>query len=213
MALSSPPATPALIPWEPYERRTDVVFNPPRAPGKHGVVPWPSVENREWATDRHRFVWELPDAAYAAFRSWVARVEAGEPQAVALAQDREISVVKRNPAGRRDELLDPEGVLFDISDALHSGIFDDPTDRDNSKEAAQRRYELRRAVAQGIIQEIFGDDVDDMIEWITNDCYEAQCGEDYQLDSQRDRAEKRLKLGTANARDRAIAALGDDYWR
>jgi hypothetical protein len=213
MALSPSTRAPALIPWKPYERRLDEVFNPPREPGKHPVKPWPTATEREWFTESHKFFWELPDAAYESFRAWVARVEAGELEALALAQDREINVVTRNPTGKRDELLDPESILFDIGDALHSGIFDDPKDRDNSAGAHQRRYELRRAVAQGIIKEIFGDDVGDMIQWITNDCYEAQGDTSYQMDSQRMRAEERLKLGIANARDHAIAALGEEYWR
>ncbi|QEE39918.1 MULTISPECIES: hypothetical protein [unclassified Methylobacterium] len=206
------PPVPDLIPGEPYERRRDVTFNPPREPGKHEPKTWPEVGAREGATDRHEFVWELPDGAYNALRYWVARVEAGDPAAVALAQEREIRVVVRNPPGKRDAFLDPEDVLFRIGDALYSGIFDDPEDRDNSEAAHKRRYDLRTKVADGIIHDIFGDGYYGMVSWILEECYEAQGETCYQMGAQWKRAEMRLQLGIANKRDHAIDAMGPDYW-
>lgn len=203
---------PDVIPVLPFERRGITEFNPPRMPGKHAVRPWPPSAEREWATDRHQFDWEMPDAAYDAMRAWVARVEAGEPDAMELAKAREVWVVQRNPAGKRDVLHSPEYVLSQISKGLHDEVFDDPEDRDYSNAGYQRRYEIRLMVAKGIIQEIFGNDVGDMIFWITEACWEADDEPCYDMNAQRLRAERRLDLGIANARDREIDAMGPGYW-
>lgn len=194
------------------ERVPVTPMNPRRKRGKHRVEPWPTSAEREWATDRHRFSWELSDEAYDALRSWVMRVEAGNDEAVALAQARAISVVQRNPAGKRDVLYTPDHVLFDISEAIHDEVWDDPYDTDMSREGEERRSELRMKIAEAIIATIFGSDPGHNILLMTQHCYEMQEDEDFDLSAQEERAERRLELGIGNARDRAIQAMGPDYW-
>ncbi|KQP91349.1 hypothetical protein ASF60_18060 [Methylobacterium sp. Leaf113] len=191
---------------------SDRPWNPPRQKGKARVKPWPIAAEREWTTDRHEFVWELPDEAYESLRLWVARVEAGEPKALALAEACEICVVHRHRTGVRDRLQHPEEVLGLISDALYDNWSVGMTDRMSIPET-DRLIDLKTAAARELIVEIFGSDPGDVILLLTQHSHEAGGQEDYDLQGQRDRAERRLELGTANARDRAIAALGADYWR
>lgn len=192
----------------------DRTASKPRSPGKHRVKPWPTAAEREWEIDRHEFQWELPDAAYDRFRDWAMRVEAGEAKAVALAAWRSISVMCRRPPGKRDFLMHPENVLFDISDAIHNDAFDDPDDEDMSREGYERRFELQMAIGQEIIEQIFGPDPGNLILLMTQHCYEGQGDPEYELGGQQERAEARLKLGIATKRDHEIFAQDpmDRYW-
>ncbi|WP_264051048.1 hypothetical protein [Methylobacterium flocculans] len=185
-------------------------MNPLREPGKHKPKPWPAAGERAGSINGHKFVWELPDAAYDSFRAWAIRLEAGEPEAVAQAQERAIHVVVRHPPGRRDEFRDSEHVLFDISDAIHSGFFDSSKDRDESDAVRWRRSDLHMEKALKTIEVIFGDDQHGMIMWITSDCYKAQRQTGTQTCFRRKRSEVRLELGIANMRDHALQVFGPD---
>lgn len=196
----------------PYPYGRTGPWNEPRSPGEQRPKPWPSADAREMWNDRHEYVWELSDAAYENFRSWVGLVEAGDPEAVALAEEREILVVDRMPPGKRDLFRDPDDVFFHLADGLHNEIFDDPHDRDSSISGDTRRFEIRMSVARDIIRQVFGDDPGDLILLTTQFAYESQGDENYDVSYQRDRASMRIKLGIANARDLEIAEIGDDYW-
>lgn len=193
---------------DPSALRLTEPMNPLRAPGKHKPKPWPTSSSREWSFEGHRFVWELPDAAYDSFRAWAVRVEAGEPEAMAQAQERAIHVVVRHPHGKRDEFYEPEHVLFDISNAIHSGFYESPEDQEDLNAACLKRADLHMDKALKTMEVIFGDDDHGMIMWITSDCYKAQTETGYQMRDQRERLEVRLDLSIGNLRDHAIQVFG-----
>ena len=189
-------------------------WNKPRSPGKHRVKPWPTSAEREWDIDSHMFFFELSDSAYDNFRDWAMKVEAGDTKAVAMAAWREIPVVNRREPGKRDFLRYPEDVLFHISDGIHNDIHDDPDDQDMSSEGDTRRFKLRMAIGQEIIEQIFGPDPGGLILLMTEHCYEGQGDATYEVESQEERAEKRVELGIATKRDHEIFAQDpkDRYW-
>lgn len=202
--------------WQPTDRKIfsdrESEFNPPRAAGKVPAEPWPTSAEREWDIEWHKFSWEIPDAAYEGMRSWAVLVEAGDPKAVALAQASQIQVVDRYPPGKPDEIQDPDYVFFDISNAIHNGIHDDPEDTEASLDGACRRYRRRMEIGKDIIQQIFGSDPGEVIWLVTQHCYDDRGADRSELSWQQERFETRLRLGIATQRDHAIAALGDSYW-